>query len=450
METSAWRRLVYVLALSLGTVLLAWTVSRPQSSAEHFALVWIVSAGVLFLVEAALLRRHDTSALDGRREQMEAWFWRVGAALVLVVVICLPSMNYRSHPPDDEHLIARIRDEIKHLLPPAGPSGAGQGPIDVTLKLDPGLENLLRERLTSPPAPHSLLYWGILIAAFVAAAALIGWAILHKPEGTAVATGIATLTAVGGVIAKLVGDKIPKPVGALPGPALTVSVILLVVGILLVGVGGWYLFWLISKALEWTPPPPSPNVQPPPNPFESGSLLAAALLVYGFSALLMALVPALLLGTQAPSKTDCPKCGTVTDCSKCQSVITASSFEVKSLPAITRMGNSRPPEVDPTKIEDLASELRAQGKEGDILLLLGSADCLPTRPNGVWKDNEELAGARANSVLTGLQGKLHGVQSKSLAMPQYERCAKTLDMRAVYPFLIYAKDAQDGGAARVP
>jgi hypothetical protein len=440
----------------------------------------------LFLVEAALLHhrirqdrfrleellrrksdkdRGDTYSPEINRledwlrvaQRRERWSWRVGTSLSLVLLFCISSLCFApSPPPDDNQITARILDQVEKVLGArkahdgdsrstggsdstfkdgSNSAEAKQGPIDVTLKLDPALKDLLQKNLESPPPSNSLRYWVVLIVILVVAAALIGWVLTKKPKGTPLAAALATLTATGAVIAKLVGDKPIKPLLHVPLLVVIVSAVLAGTGILLIGAGAWCLFKLVRGDF------PVPAAAQNEDPIETGPLLGAALLVYGFCAVLMALVPPLLLRVDSVPAPDCPKCPTV------NSVIPAKDFSVARLSAITRLGDGRPPTgktVDPGKILPLETELHDNGREGDILLLLGSADCVPTRPRGLWKNNDDLASARADWVLNGLRGKLGGVRPKPSILPQYERCAKTEDMRAVYPFLIRAEDSQTG------
>jgi hypothetical protein len=512
MRTHGFRTVLCVLGFSLGIVLLALLSTSLGRDAERFAVVGICSAGVLFLIEALTLHRRiglgrerakleelrrffesdkdrkkadsphsnltEADRRDRRRrrreihrleksirtaQRREAWFWRVGASLLLVLTMCIPSLcSPPSHPSEEEQIIIRLLDQIKiliplHLVPPQGgptnPDGK-QGPLDVTLKLDPALEGLLREHLQRPQASSSVVYWVILIAVFVLAAGLLGWALTKKPEGSAVASAIATLTAVGAVIAKLVGDKPIRPPTHVPELALGVSLVLIVAGIVLIGAGAWLILSSIYKQLFSDSSDAGQKQASPEDAkqkeasIQTGSMLAAALLVYGFSALLLAVVPLLLFGGEPTTVADCSKCPPVTDCSKCKAVISPTNFSVKPLSAIKPLGDGGRPEdkiIDRKKISALAGEVRQyHGQDGDILLLLGSADCTPTRKGGLWKDNDELARARAGWVLDGLKGKLDSIRPKPYALPQYERCAQTLDMRAVYPFLIHAEDDQTG------
>jgi len=77
--------------------------------------------------------------------------------------------------------------------------------------------------------------------------------------------------------------------------------------------------------------------------------------------------------------------------------------------------------------------------EADLLLLLGSTDCVSISKNGTSgaASNQDLAARRANFV----QGEASRLSLSSLptivtsAVPQAESCSKALERRAVYPLL---------------
>lgn len=80
-------------------------------------------------------------------------------------------------------------------------------------------------------------------------------------------------------------------------------------------------------------------------------------------------------------------------------------------------------------------------KDGDVLLLLGSADCVPFR--GKRDGNSSLAEQRAEWVAGEMQSKIQalGVTSQPQPMPTHEGCRQADGLRAVYPILIQIKPA---------
>ena len=88
---------------------------------------------------------------------------------------------------------------------------------------------------------------------------------------------------------------------------------------------------------------------------------------------------------------------------------------------------------------ELKDSFVASRREGDMLLLLGSADCIEIHKRA--KDNAELATKRAANVRSQLlvdhAGKEGEIEIDSL--PQYRRCGEMEDLRAVFPFLVHAE-----------
>jgi len=78
-------------------------------------------------------------------------------------------------------------------------------------------------------------------------------------------------------------------------------------------------------------------------------------------------------------------------------------------------------------------------KEGDRLLLLGSADCMEIHKSA--KDNLDLARTRATKLKEQLlrDGVAREDEVEIDLLPQYTRCAETKDLRAVFPFLAHAE-----------
>ncbi|WP_348269875.1 hypothetical protein P8936_00995 [Edaphobacter paludis] len=88
---------------------------------------------------------------------------------------------------------------------------------------------------------------------------------------------------------------------------------------------------------------------------------------------------------------------------------------------------------------ELKDSFVASRREGDMLLLLGSADCIEIHKSA--KDNAELATKRAANVKTQLlvdrAAKEGEIEIDSL--PQYRRCGEMEELRAVFPFLVHAE-----------
>lgn len=92
-------------------------------------------------------------------------------------------------------------------------------------------------------------------------------------------------------------------------------------------------------------------------------------------------------------------------------------------------------------IAGLASSAEGQGaRTGDLLILLGSADCQAIHAPG--DSNEKLAGRRANAVRDLLLPRNLMPQESILAksLEQYNKCKESGDLRAVFPILIHTSD----------
>src|SRR3989441_9651866 len=196
---------------SIGVVALSWFLAKFGSTYQTLALVGIFSAGVLLLIEAAILHRkirHGHRERERLRQEgsksfevehwltdtrpREDWFWRVGTSLLLVSFGFISLLCYScSRQADHSQITLRFHGEIEkaiidHSVTPPTPPSAGPVTINSTLKLDPKLEDALQEYLRKPPASNGGMPWNILIAIMLAAAvaALVWWAISHKPDAT--------------------------------------------------------------------------------------------------------------------------------------------------------------------------------------------------------------------------------------------------------------------------
>ena len=226
-------------------------------------------------------------------------------------------------------------------------------------------------------------------------------------------------------IEKFAGKGQIPPVGTVPLLVIIVASALILVGVALFGAG---LRWFFSLRPESHP-----------DAIRNGSLLGAALLVFGFSATLLALVPPLVFRADVASPRPCPKCPMV-------EAMKAEKIEAFPLDEIDDLGDGSRPEdkvIEPRKLQKLKGDLREKSaKAGDILLLLGSADCVATKKGGLWRNNEDLAKARADWVNHSLGGQeeVKDIKIKSLPLPQHARCGPARNVRAVFPFLIHPEN----------
>lgn len=91
---------------------------------------------------------------------------------------------------------------------------------------------------------------------------------------------------------------------------------------------------------------------------------------------------------------------------------------------------------DPNKVEDLKKVLFEKAEKGDMLLLLGSADCTPIKKDREELNNTKLALNRASRVRDLLQAAGFGLEMPSEVLPQYAGCEANPSIRAVFPFLL--------------
>jgi hypothetical protein len=150
-------------------------------------------------------------------------------------------------------------------------------------------------------------------------------------------------------------------------------------------------------------------------------------LTVGVSVLLLAWVLLLLEG---------PSC--VQSSSPHSPAPTASIGNVSSLTTVQTFtkGKSEIPDEKHSEILErtntLDDELRARAKPGDMVLVLGSADCIPDKDG-----NTTLATDRASAVAKRLKGVVPGVEVQTLPLRQHDSCKETGELRAAYPFLIH-------------
>ena len=303
----------------------------------------------------------------------------------------------------------------------------------VTVRFGDPIEKAIVDRLrnsgTSPvpgttAPPNSRTPWIILLIIGVLAAAALIWRVAeHAPEATPLTVALTVFGGATGLLAKLAAEKPLLPLHLRWWLCIAFAVFL---------VAGLFLLWLALQRLTDS----------------QRGLFGSALLVFGFSAILLALVPPMLFHAEATAQDKHPHPQWPPP------AVPSPEIEVLPLTSVNNLGDRESHKnIAPQQIQMvIADAIKNEARKGDILLLLGSADCIPTRPKsagGLWKDNEELAGARADWVKSDLQGDsaLSGISIESRPLPQHLRCGKTSDVRAVYPFLIHAKENQ---AANTP
>lgn len=293
----------------------------------------------------------------------------------------------------NKFLNAKSQNEIKggHV------KVVGSDPIQANVRVKLELEDALVTYLKNPPASVSGTSTGVALAivlglVLAAAGVYLLWKILDSkhPEAAPLALVIPLAVAV-----FTAAPTLPRPSGGIYEKAfMCVVIIFFVVGVLLI-----LAPFVIAR----------PDKEPGP------------CLILGFSFFVLGLTTYLVgAPTPAPRPDLCPP--------------TPISQQFLDLLTGFKPGSAT---VDADKLVSLRKQLDEKGPgKGDILLLLGSADCTPMRNGG----NKKLAEDRAESVAKGLRTsdltKARDVMIDTYVLPQYTGCHADQNMRAVYPLLI--------------
>jgi len=330
--------------------------------------------------------------------------------------------------------IAKFSNQLEKAL--IGRISSGSAPPNGTppstdVKLDPQLQQALWQHVQKPAPATSWTPWILLaVVGVLAAGALIAFVSTKKPEVSTLSVAVTIFGTVTAFVVKLAAQKPHMPSGQVPFWIIAVSLTATGVGALLIVDG---LFQLRKDRMTDLAAPTA-STEEERKERTRRSFEAASLLVYGFSALLVALVPAMVFNGDDVGKKPC------LDCSH-SAVMPPGELSVSKLSSMTSLGDGDEI-VDSARIQALISNASSMGmKSGDILLLLGSADCRAVKKGGRWPNNEALAAARANSAMQGLDSRpeLSGVRVQAKPLPQHIGCAPSPDVRAVYPFLIQSK-----------
>ena len=434
-----WRPVLRSGLLSVVVVALSWLLTKFESAGQSLALVAIFSAGVFLLIEAVILHRRirEPGAGNDPYYWLEVsrpranWLWRVGTSLLLAssfgFISLLLHHSFRQTEPSQ--IKVRFTDEVENALTHHSGPTPGNVPPDGTLKLDSQLQAAMMEYFRKPAISTFGTSWWILIPIMAVSAALVAWAIKYEPEATPLAAAIAAVTATATVTEELVKGRPILPLGHIPLPAVFVALGSVALGGYLIWYGSDYLLRVLKSNGEIS--------------IKDGALLGAAVLVFGVTAALLGVLPLLLFHSE-------PVTNQPAACSQCPPPASAKDdgkIVALHLGGFSPLGDGRLQKdltVNTGKIQQL---IKDKAKEGDMLLLVGSSDCVPTRPRGLWKNNEELAAARAQWVFNGLKAQptLHGVRIiEPVGLPEHPACGASPNVRAVYPFLIRAESAHSG------
>lgn len=96
--------------------------------------------------------------------------------------------------------------------------------------------------------------------------------------------------------------------------------------------------------------------------------------------------------------------------------------------------------TNPTNMQKLQKALSQKVEKGDMLLLIGSADCTAVRSNKEKLDNTQLALNRAIKVRDLLQAAGFSLEMPPQVLPQYVNCREKPETRAVYPLLVHSAE----------
>jgi hypothetical protein len=328
-----------------------------------------------------------------------------------------------------------VEKAMQHLT--AIPTAPTAPPSDGA-KLDPELQQALWQHMRSPaPSSHRNPWIIVTIVAVLAAGVLIGWVAVKKPEASTLSVAVVLFGTVTGVLVKFAEQKPHLPSGPFPWWIILLSLVGCAAAVALIGVGMWQIAAPKAGAANAAPAARATSTKEESDEKTRLSLQAITLVVFGFSAILIALIPAMSFpGDETSSeKPPAPPPTSV--------VMPPGELSVRRLDSISDLGDGDET-ISPTRIQTLLNNASSQGmKLGDILLLLGSADCRAVKKGSRWKDNDALAAARADRAKEGLHGKsqLDGVRVEATPLPQHVGCRPSPDVRAVYPFLIHADQA---------
>lgn len=434
-----------------------------------------LSAGVLLLVQAAFLRRDQRQKMDRVRMINPAYAavpleddiqpTRFGIALVLAAVAGLlaliPASSQGTTPPPPEQIQALIQlfGKTESDLNECAKSKDGEKVCkwgddaeaaqvgEILHRLDE-IVKLLPPSSKNPPPEDGSSPWGtvpIVVLVLAIAGAIIWLTLKLSPSKTPLAI---TAALVAGMIkgAKL----LPQPGGDFYWYSIFV----------LLGVGG---IVVLLAAFRWKGVGPAPVAATPTTGIAPGaswmgateppkSLISRCIdflfkksaehpesdspMVIGFSILLLACTMAYLGEAHGEFSTPvkpCPACPAVAN-------LRPTKDDWK---AVTGFGE-RDRAARTSDLDEFRRDLETRKfTETDLLLLLGSTDCIPVRKNGKSgvDSNQNLAARRAEFV----QGEASRMGLTSLptivtsAVLQAESCSKAVEQRAVYPLLFRAE-----------
>jgi len=419
----------------------------------------LLSAGVVLLVYAAIIRRRHREEIEERRfpgrglepipmlKDVRPTF--LGVALILAAtagLLSLLALGFQPpQPPPPYQILSLVQrlDKIESnlnecLKSKATEKGCASADDATAAKIEDALRRVDEVLKSHPPQQDGISPWGtflIVVLALVLAGVIIWLTLRFSPSKTPLAIALSL------AVAMIKAAKyLPQPGGHKYYWCAVFS--LLVAGAAVIGLGRW-LRESTSGAgspAESHPPPQQPADEPKASwlgllfPKHAVRPEPNSPLVIGFS--LMLLAATLAYVGRVPDKSS----ASTQPCSACPSSLSLMQFD-QALSPVRGFGTGS----EAAKAHDLQQfKLELELKkftDADVLLLLGSTDCVPIKERSTWHSNQELAQARAKGVREaakqlGTPGSSTIVNAMFFAaVPQAESCSEALDRRAVFPLL---------------
>jgi hypothetical protein len=412
-----------------------------------------LSVGALLLVEAAFTRRRYPEGMKERDVSPTS----LGVALILAAIagllslLPLGSQPPPPPPPDQIQSLIQLLDKsefelnecLKSKVSEKGCKSvddAAAAKMEETLRrLDEIIKALLPIQKSSQQNGGSS--WAPILIAVLAlgAAAGIIWLTLKlSPSKTPLAIAF---TLAGGMIKA--AKHLPQPGGH--QYYWCVVFFLLIAGAAIIAIGR-LLREPAGSADGTTASDPNehPPSQQPVEDFKSGCLgfflrkhasrhEPNSPLIIGFSIMLLATTLA-YLGKGPDKSLPRPQ-----PCAACPP-LSSMKFD-GALHPVQRFGTG-PNAAQTQSLEQFKDDLESKKFTGaDLLVLLGSTDCLPPKKGSKWGSNQVLAQDRADAVRDAVN-KLGLSEPPTIvnamvsgALPQAESCSQALERRAVYPLL---------------
>ena len=328
-----------------------------------------------------------------------------------------------------------LSDRTENHLPTDGKTSA-PGSNETTIGFHHDLEQALSDYLKKPPSPDHGISWPLAVLIGVVAV-VVGWIVTHRPSA-------APVVGAGGVAEEVVRKlDLSRSDG---NPSWVLIYLFFLVGTSLLAAGVVQVYCrckadegsiatgstkgtLDEKGIKKLWKRIKAFFKGRPEASSEGSLLTV-----GFSVLVLAW--AMLLVAERPQVSPLrPSHYTsqiVAGPPSPSQLVPAPDFPLSSVEFAKGSGTV-------TDIRELKTNLSGKVETGDMLLLIGSADCAPIKKP---LDNYIVASNRASEVLKALKKEHQGLEIQTIVLPQYSDCKETPSLRAVFPYLIRSKSTE--------